>query len=223
MIRTSRWVLFVSIVLAATAMPRTSAQELGDVAEKLAQSLEALRGYSWKSRVETSVDDRRTSTHLYEVEVDTNGSLKRTLIESDGKAVKAGQQAEQTLSSIRQLIDGYIHMSKDNLRKAFGDDARIYEADQDGLGRVRARDVFASGDEINMWFDVTDLRVRRAEIETVMQQQPCRLDAEFSPLEGGPNVVTRSVFNIAAVRKKGKPTGTRMTVVTENFEHRRAR
>jgi hypothetical protein len=209
--------------LAVAPVAADEMQQLGDVAHELARSLEALRGYTWKSRVEVSVDGEVTQTDLYDVTVDEGGALRRTLVESEGEAVKAGEQAERTLSSIRQLIDGYIHMSGDDLRKAFGEGARIYEPGEDGLGRVRARDVFASGDETNMWYDATDLHLRRMEIRTVMQQQPCRLTAEFHDLEDGLNVVTRSVFEIEQVKKKGKPTGTTMTVVTENSDHRRAR
>jgi hypothetical protein len=216
-IRDLRRIVVVALVL--LALP-AAAQQLGQVAQEYRRSLESLRDYGWKSRIEVSVDGEVTSTRLYDVRVADNGALHRTLVGEQGKTQKQARKAEETLSGIRQLVDAYMHMKPEQIQRVFGGGARVFEADAEGLSRVRARDVFHQGDEVNLWVDVTDHKLHKAEIRTVMHLQPCRLAAEFDAVEGGPTFVARSVFEMEEFRKK-KPTGKTMVVVTENFEHRR--
>jgi hypothetical protein len=209
------------LVSLALLVSPTAAQELEQVAREFTRSLESLGKYEWKSRVEVSVGGEATSTQTYDVRYDDSGVLTRTLVEGQGTKDKAGKKAEETLSSIRQLINAYLHMKPEQLSKMFGEGSRVFEdAGEEGWTRVQALNVFYSGDQVDLWVDPTDMHLRKAEIRTRMFDQACRLLAEFEDLEYGPTYVSRSVFETAHLKKK-KPTGKTMVVTTENFDHRR--
>ena len=100
------------------------AQEFGEIAEQFRRNGEAMRNYSWESKVEFQINGEVRNTELFEVSYDDEGRIHREPIEADGKRTKQQDIAETTLNSIRDLIDSYVHMSPDAFRAAFGDDPR---------------------------------------------------------------------------------------------------
>ena len=207
------------VVAALLALPAV-AQELGQIAAEFVRNVADLKDYRWKSKVEISIDGKIHGTRLYEVSYDDAGFLQHDPLEMTGDSREL-RAAEETLTRVRQMIYAYMHMKPDQVQKMFGDGSETLATNEPGVSHVRAHSVFHSNDVVNFWVDSKDLRLRRAEIHTALQKQECVLAGDFADLENGPTYVTRSVFRTDHTNKKGKPTGKKMTIVTENFDHRR--
>lgn len=110
------WTVVAAIAL--LALP-AAAQGQGQVAMEYRRSLDILRDYRWKSKVETSVNGELTGSRLYDVAYSEEGALTRTLIEDEGrkKTTKPEEQAGLALGGIRRLIDAYIHMKPEQMQQ----------------------------------------------------------------------------------------------------------
>ena len=165
-------------IVALTVASTVEAQGLERLAEYYRENQQALRSYSWKSRVQSSMEGVVTGTELFDVKFDSEGKLQRTPVstEQQRKASKEQKRAAQVLASTRALIDGYMHMKPDAFEQAFGDAVRYATEDpESGLLKVRALDVLTPGDTMDLWVDSVQHHLRKVEIESTMQTQPLRL------------------------------------------------
>jgi hypothetical protein len=203
----------VPVTLALLVLPGF-AQQLEEYAQGYREDQEALRGYTWKSRVRFSLDGKLKSTQVFEESYDERGRLQRRLLDSEPKAKpnKNLTKVDQARHDVRNLMDGYTHMSAENFRKVFGRPL-VTEGtgEMQGLARLHARDVIHMGDSMYVWVDEGRKRLRRFEIKTTLQKEPVRVVADFEDLQGGPTHIARSTV---ATRHKKKE----MLIETEYFD-----
>ena len=55
----------------------SAAQEFGEIADAFRRNLDALRGYSWTSKIEYRIDGALRSTEVYRMHLDSEGSAQR--------------------------------------------------------------------------------------------------------------------------------------------------
>jgi hypothetical protein len=211
------WILVAAAALFAVP---TAAQDIGQIAAEYVRNVEALKDYRWTSKVEISIGGAVHGTRLYTVSYDDAGFLQHDRLEMTGDS-KDLRRAEETLTRVRQMIYAYMQMKPEQVQKMFGDGSETLSTNEPGISHVRAHSVFHSNDVVSFWVGKSDLRLHRAEIHSAIQQQECVLSGDFADLESGPTYVARSVFQTDVTNKKGKPTGRKLTVVTENFDYRR--
>jgi len=206
----TRSILAVAVV-AAIAAPLV-AQEFGEIAEQFRRNGEAMRNYSWKSKVDFEIDGEVRSTQLFGVSFDDEGRIHREPIETDGKYTKQQDIAETTLINIRNLIDGYVHMSPEAFKAAFGDNPRSIRA---GTGeeptRIRASNVIARGDVMEVRVDPDTHRVLKLTLDTVLQKSAVHVVADFQEAEGGLSYSYRTVLTMQHKKKD-------LRIVHENFD-----
>jgi len=216
------------VALVAAAGSNTRAQGLEALAEFLRDNQSALMDYTWKSKVEFSLEGKPQSTTLYDVTFDDDGVMLRTPVSSDQSGKKPSKEEARTaqrLASVRSLTNSYIHMRPDAFGKQFAESivSSVEEPDS-GLTRVRAVSVVSPGDTMFVWYDPAAQRLHKIEINSTMQTQPVHLIAEFDELPDGTSYVARSTFESEELtkyqRRKRKP-GKRMVIVTENYDHHR--
>ena len=53
----------------------SAAQEFGEIADAFRRNLDALRGYSWTSKIEYRIDGALRSTEVYRMHLDSEGKL----------------------------------------------------------------------------------------------------------------------------------------------------
>ena len=194
-------------------VPLVSAQEFGEVAAELRRNLDALRGYTWKAKVEFSMDGELKSTQVFQVSMDGDGKLHRELISSEGKTTKQQDAARHSLSSIRNSIDAYTGMSPDAFRAAFGENPRTVQHGRGGEPTlITASDVVSRGDTMQIWVDPGDYRLLKLHLDTALQRNPVRVEANFTQLEGGgPTYASDSTLYTHSKKKA-------LTLVTHNYD-----
>jgi hypothetical protein len=193
-----------------------SAQEFGEIAREFRRNSDALRGHTWKSKVVFTVDGKELGSELYQVTLDTDGNVERKLISEEGKRTKQQQLAEVSLSGIQDLIDGYVHMSPESFKAAFGDNPRwVIPGGEGEPTRIKTSGVVHSRDTMEIWVDPGTFALQKLELDTSLQKEPVRLMAEFGRTEGGVTYVTKSTFY---THHKSKS----MQIETENYEVERS-
>jgi len=199
--------------LTACLVPLAAAQEFGEVAAELRRNIDALRGYSWKAKVEFSMDGELKSTQVFQVHMDDEGKVHRELISSEGKMTKQQDAARHSLSSIRNSIDAYTGMRPDAFREAFGENPRTVQPGRGGEPTlITASDVVSRGDTMQIWVDPGDYRLLRLHLDTALQQKPVRVEANFAQLEGGgPTYASDSTLYTHSKKKA-------LTLVTRNYD-----
>jgi hypothetical protein len=171
------------------------AQELGEIAREFRHNSNALKGYSWTSEVELTRDGKVVSKERYRVSVEDDGTIRRELLDREGKRTKQQESAESSLASIRDLIDAYVNMSSENFRKTFGENPRWVIPGENGEPtRIKTSGVIHGGDSMEIWVDPRSHRLQRFELDTALQQEPARLLVWFEQNEDGVTYVGRSVF-----------------------------
>ena len=204
----------VGLVAACIALASiASAQEFGEISAAFRDNLEALRGYSWKSKVEFSLDGVLRSTKTYDVLYTRDGRLERTLTSEKrrGKASKQERAAEIQLSNIRTMIDGYTHMDPKAFRAAFGENYRKITTDGDELIHVETTNFLSRGDRASVWVDSGTYRMRKMEFDTTHLGQPTYVLVKFESVEGGAAWVVSSVMSTQHKKKA-------MRLVTKNSD-----
>jgi hypothetical protein len=206
----------MAIATALLVMP-AAAQSLEQVARQYREDQELLRRYTWKSKVRFTIDGVEKSSQLFQVRLGVGGNLERTLAETDrkGKEAKSLSEAESSLTEIRSLIDGYMHMSPENFAALFKDaTVRDGEGPDEGLTRIQARGVVALDDLMSVWVDTGSSELRRFEIATSRQRVPVEVVAQIDRIEGGPR-------HASQVRTRTSHKKKVLVIETENFDYQR--
>jgi len=206
----------IAIAAALYVMPAAT-QSLEDVARQYRDNQQLLGDYTWKSKVQFSIDGQAKSSQLFQVRYGKTGNLEKTLLRTErkGKAAKSLSQTESRLAEIRTLIDGYMHMRPDNFAKLF-DDATVSvgQGPDAGLTRIQSRGVVAVDDLMSIWIDRDTHELRRFEITTSRQREPVEVVADFERTEGSPRHAVRSTIKTLHKKKV-------MVIETENFDFQR--
>jgi hypothetical protein len=214
--RMSRVGVGLVAVLSLALAPWVAAQEFGEVGQAFKNNLQRLRGYTWKSTVDFYVDGKHTGTKLYEVTYGPDGRIERTVLEEQGKVSgKAQVMAEDELSQIRSLIDGYTHMDPKFAEKMFADEPRNVQRDEaTGLNRVRTQSFLHRGDTVTAWVDPATYALHKLKLDTASGKWPVQVEADFERIDDGPMAVRESTL---VTRNKKKA----VRIVTKNSEFRR--
>ena len=67
---------------------------------------------------------------------------------------------------------------------------------------------------MTVWLDAATRRQRKVEVQTTFKGKPVRIVSEFKDLDGGPTYLARTAVDYPS---------SELAVVTENFDHERAR
>ena len=202
----------LAAVAVVTVVAPLAAQEFGEIAEQFRRNDEALRDYSWKSRVEFQINGEVRSTELFEVSFDDEGRIHRRPIEAEGKRTKQQDIAETTLNSIRDLIDGYVHMSPDAFQAAFGDNPRSVRSGTGGEPtRIRGSNVIARGDVMEVLVDPDPHRVLQLTLDATLQKSPVHVVADFKEAQSGLNYAHRIELTMQHKKKA-------LRIVHENYD-----
>jgi hypothetical protein len=193
--------------------------DLQAIAAGIKLNQEALRGYSWQSRVSLSVDGEQKKVDLFQVRYDSDDQLQKTRVggEADSKKVRgpirkqaakkkkkeAGEFADET----KDLLAKYTEPA--TLQKAI---ANAFARTEDGLFKLQAQDVVVKGDSILIEVVPATKQPVSLKVETAVEDGPVVLNIVFQKLADGTNYVAQSTIDSTFEKKK-------IEVVTENFSH----
>jgi hypothetical protein len=223
-----RWRRGVGLALAFTllACASASAQQNKQFAQAQQENAKRLRQYSWKSRTEVRKGGETKSTQLHLVRHDADGNVRQTLVSSTSPQIPTrglrGFIAKKKKEDFVELLDGLKAVAKSygalppEKMQRFMAGATVTPEKQGrwSLVRLQGRDVLQPGDSMTVWLDAATRRQRRVEVQTTLKGKLVRVVSEFKDLAEGPTYLARSAVDYPS---------SELSVVTENFDHERAR
>ena len=214
-----------AIILAACAV--ASAQQQGkNFAQAQQENAKKLRRYTWKSRTEVRKGGETKSTQLYLMRYDVDGNVQQTFVSGTSAQIPTrglrGFIAKKKKEEFVELLDGLKAVAKSygglppERMQRFVAAASVTpeKTAAQTLIRMQGRDVLQPGDSMTVWLDAATRRQRRVEVQTTFEGKPVRIVSEFKDLDEGPTYLARTAVDYPS---------SGLSVVTENFDHERAR
>ena len=223
-----RWRRGVGLALAFTLLACAAAQarQGQQFAQAQQENAKRLRQYSWKSRVEVRKGGESKSTQMYLVRHDADGNVQQTLVSNTSQQIPTrglrGFIAKKKKEDFVELLDGLKAVAKSygalppEKMQRFMAGATVTPEKQGrwSLVRLQGRDVLQPGDSMTVWLDAATRRQRRVEVQTTFKGKPVRIVSEFKDLDEGPTYLARAAVDYPS---------SELAVITENFDHERAR
>ena len=222
------WRQGVGLALAFTllACVAASARQDRQFAQAQQENAKRLRQYSWKSRTEVRKGGETKSTQLHLVRYDADGNVQQTLVSSTSPQIptrglrgfiakKKKENFVEQLDGLKAVAKSYGSLPPERMQRFMAGAAVTPEMQgRWSLVRLQGRDVLQPGDSMTVWLDAATRRQRRVEVQTTFEGKPVRIVSEFKDLDEGPTYLARTAVDY--------PSGE-LSVVTENFDHERAR
>ena len=203
---TLAWV--ASVVLAQTQIER--------LAGVLEANQKSLQRYTWTSRTTITVDGEDPSVKVFDVSLDDNGVVKKTLIEdeaADTKRRKRQKKAAELAESLKLLIDSYINPTPAQLHRLVLKSNVYHGRGESGTETlIQSRGVMYQGDSMDIWIDGISNKPNKLEILTSHQGEPVHLVAQFGRLEDRTAFPERTTVKTELKEKK-------MVILIENFDY----
>ena len=222
--RRELWLALAIILGAAVA---AQAQKYWEFVRAGQVNAKELRQYTWKARTEVRKGGETKSVQLNLVRYGADGALQQTLIGGTTPqqiptrglrgiiARKKKEDFVEMLDGLSALAKSYAGLPPEVMQRFIAGATVSPETDvQPSLFRLQARDVLRPGDSMTVWVDALTRRQRRVEIETTFDREPVRIVSEFRDLPDGPTYMARSAVEYPS---------RELAVITENFDHLRAR
>jgi len=159
------------------------------------RNLDALSYYRWSSRTEITLGGQTQQVLFFEESYDSQGNVQKTKLDppkdetpSATRATGKAKKAAEVHADVKRLLRSYTEFSDKQVRSAFSRASAhpAGGADQ-GLLRVRIRNVVRDGDSMFLWTDKTTHRLHRYEISTSLHGKPVMVRTEYWELgQDGP-------------------------------------
>lgn len=213
-------VSMIAQVASAQAVDKT--QLALKAAESRQAAQQAVKGYSWKSRSELTVEDEVQAVRLESVRYDIDGRQQRTLMNERvlepkrkpglrGKLQdRKAEQARDWAGELHDLLQSYVVVTKGQLVDFF--DKASFKAEGTAV-RIEGRNFLHAGDRMTYLIGTSDQRPQRIEVETVHQGDPVTLVIEFRVTIDSLTYPARSTVTVPAKS---------VQVKVENFEYTRS-
>jgi len=193
--------------------------DLQTIATGIKQNQEALRGYSWESRVSVALDGEQKKVDLFQVRYDMDGQLQKTPIGGEAEAKKVrGPIRKRAAKKKKKQAGEFADQLKVQLAK-YTEPASMQKAisiafakTEDGILKLQAQDVVLQGDSILIEVVPATKQPMSITVETAVEGAPVVLNVVFQKLADATNYVAHSTIESEFDKKK-------IEVVTENFNH----
>ena len=212
-------------VLAAVAVfagSNVRAQEQPDLrkmAEGMKRNQEALRHYTWDTKIIFEVDGVQKRVDVYNARYVMGGMLEKIQISSevdkrkvrrpDGKKLskKEREAAREFVMEAKQQLDAY-------LGPLFAEKAvatAVVTTDE-GTLRLQSHDVVRTGDSVEINIVQATRQPKTLEVGTTIGGSPVELEVGFESLDYGPNYPARSITTTTW-------EGIQLKIITENSNY----
>jgi hypothetical protein len=200
-----------TLTLAIAALPLVlvtslSAQSNQELVRRLAENNEALRAYSWTTRVQVTEKGQK-AVSMYKMRYDLDGKLQATPLTSESpqpEAIEAG------LRRLARMAVAYTQPGAHQFAK-FLASAEIWagRGATAGTTRIEGSDLQVAGDRVVITLGKE--RAERMQVNTFIDGDPFSLVAELRGLpQDGPTYAARTVIRVP---------GDRLDIVIENFDY----
>lgn len=218
----------IAVMAAAVCLmtSHTSAQgpDMAALAQKFGVSAKAnaaaLRQYSWKMRVETTLKGNPRPVSIYTMRFDMDGKVQKTLMTAPAAAPEPARglkgrikekkiaEAKEWAGDLAELVKGYLSPAPPVMQTFFGKAAVV--ATPDGFAQIYSEGLMQPGDKLVYEVDPKTASLRRVLFTTALEKDPVNGTVEFMQLSGGPNVAARTTVSVPAKQ---------LTAKIENFDY----
>jgi hypothetical protein len=220
-VKISRWlaVLAAMAVFAGTDAHAQEQPDLRKMAEGIKRNQEALRHYTWDSKIVFEVDGVQKRSDLYSVRYVMGGMMEKMQISSevdkkkvrrpDGKKLskKERETAREFVMEAKRQLDAYL--SPLFAEKAV---ATALVTTEEGTLRLQSHDVVRTGDSVQINIVQATRQPMTLEVTTTIGDSPVKLEVGFESLDYGPNYPARSITTTVW-------EGIKLVIITENSNY----
>jgi hypothetical protein len=220
-VKITKW-LAVLAAVAVFAGSNANAQEQPDLrkmAEGMKRNQEALRLYTWDTKIVFEVDGVQKRVDLYNARYVMGGMLEKIQISSevdkkkvrrpDGKKLskKEREAAREFVMEAKQQLDAY-------LGPLFAEKAvaTALVTTNEGTLRLQSHDVVRTGDSVEINIVQATRQPKTLEVQTMIGGSPVELEVSFESLDYGPNYPARSITTTTW-------EGIELKIITENSNY----
>jgi hypothetical protein len=192
--------------LIAIAVASLAAQSNQELVRRLAENNEALKTYSWTTRVQVTEKGQKTVS-MYKMRYDIDGKLQATPMTSESKAP---EQIEAGLRRLARLALAYTQPGAHQFSK-FLSTAEVWagRGNTAGTTRIEGSGLHVAGDRVVITLGKE--RAERMQVNTTIDGDPFSLVAEFRGLPSdGPTYAARTTVRVP---------GDQLDIVIENFDY----
>ena len=186
----------------------TSSQMDQKFAQTRQQNAEALRRYRWKSRTEIQKGGETKNVQLNMMRYEIDGTLHKTLVSSTPQqklptrgirgliAQKKKEDFLEMLDSLGALAKSYSELPPNEMQRFMATAiVRPEMSQQQKLLRISGSNVLQPGDSMTLWIDAMTRRLRKVEVQTMLEKKQVKVVSDFQDLQSGPTYVARSVVD----------------------------
>lgn len=195
-----------------TAQSPEVQQKTAEIKQAVAANKQALAQYSWTEQDTISLKGEQKKQEHFQVRLGPDGKPQKTSLDApEAPAAPSGGRLKQRVvekkkeeykdyaDQIRSVIQQYLPPSKENLDAASqkGNITLGTVAGAPGQYQVVISNYVKQGDKMTLVMDGAQKNIVRLSIATYLSDpsDAVTVDAEFSPIPGGPNHVSSETIN----------------------------
>jgi hypothetical protein len=201
-----RHLLLTAAITLTLSAPPLLGQSNQELARRLAENNDALRTYTWTSRVQITEKGQKT-VGLYKMRYDLDGKLQATPLTSESPAP---EEIEPGLHRLVRLVTAYTQPSAHQFAR-FLSTAEIWagRGTTAGTTRIEGGDLQVAGDQVVI--TLTKTGAEKMQVTTSIDGDPFSLSVEFRGLpQDGPTYAARTIVRVP---------GDRLDILIENFDY----
>jgi hypothetical protein len=202
-------------------------QRIAEIKQSIAQNGEKLRQYSWVETTEISLKGEVKKRDQKDCSYGPDGKIQKVAVGAPAPAKHQrglkGRIVENKIDDMKEYMDRvgslvrrYVPPEPHAMQTAFQSGKATLQPDgPNGTTSLVFRDYAKQGDTVTLTFDTPNRKLRSFHVDTYLDapQDAVRLDATFSSLADGTNILEQTVLDAKAKS---------IQVKTTNFGHRRA-
>ncbi len=203
----------------AGAQPPDPTAVAKQYAESARQNATLMRQYSWKMRVEMTVDGKTHPAQIYQMRYDMDGKLQRTALTAPEEVKKKrglirGAIQKNKIEDFKEWSEQLQDLIKDYMAPSPGAVLDFYSKARmspgsDTTAQVAAGDFLQKGDRATFWVHKQSSAPVRYSFVTALDEESVEGNVEFAQVTGGPRYPGRVTVSVP---------GRKVTAKVENFD-----
>lgn len=204
----------------AQAQPPDPAAMAKQYAENARQNATVMKQYSWKMRVEMTVDGKTKPAQIYQMRYDVDGVLQKTPLTAPEPVKKKrglirGAIQKEKIEDFKEWAEQLAETVKSYMTPSPGTMMDFYSKATmspapDGTAQMSAGGFLQKGDKATFWVNKETSAPVRYQFSTTLDGDPVDGNVEFHRVTDGPQYAARVTVSVPA---------RKVTAKIENFDY----
>jgi len=194
--------LAVAPAAAQTSLLTSDPEKLAtEIAKKREENQELMKRYSWKQRTEVKQEGKLIHQAIENVRLLADGVIEKTAVAEapTSKFKRQKKTRREWAVELRALLDEYALPTEADILD-YLTRAKIGPGDTPRTLRIRAQGVIQPGDELTMWVDSVNKKIKRIKVLTHLDGETVMTDTDYARLDNGLVFKARQAFKVPDVK-----------------------